>query len=140
MGVWLNASEVELQGASLAGVRSVVVDRSTTRAALEWSDAGAEAVFADSAERRVDVTIVREGEVASGVFTTAPELGAMGALSFVASPNGSDANRVAVQATVVVLDVTHALARAGGARQTIRCVAISDDGSSEPVVESEVGA
>lgn len=140
MGVWLNTSEVVLLGEALAGVRSVVVDRSTTRAAVEWSDAGAEVVFADSAERRVDVTIVREGEVASGAFATAPALGAMGELSFVASPNGSDANRVRVEATVVVLDVTHALVRAGGARQTIKCIAVSDDGASEPVVESEVGA
>ena len=138
MGVWLNPSEVNLLGAALGGVRSVAVDRSTVRAALEWSDAGAEVVFADSAERRVDVTIVREVEVVSGAFATTPALGAMGGLSFVASPNGSDANRVRVEATVVVLDVRHAIVGASGARQTIRCVAVSDDGATQPVTESEV--
>ena len=138
MSLWMHPNEATLAGMALGSVRAVYVDRRTARSALEWSDAGPEVVFADAPEQRVDVTIVREADGAGLGFAPALAPGATGLLSFVASPNGSDANRVRVEANVVVLSVEHALRLERASQQTVRCVAVSADGAQDPVTETEV--
>jgi len=60
--------------------------------------------------------------------------GDLGSLSFERSANASasSAERVTV-AQAVVTGVTHRLERSGEARQTVVFVAVSSDGSSDPV-------
>lgn len=138
--LWIDPEEVSLLGHALEGVEAVAVDRRAARLALEWSDAGPHAVFADAPEQRVDVRVTRRLASSSGAFESALAPGAMGQLSFVAERAGSDASRARVEMTVVVTGVEHALRAGSCARQVISCAAISSDGAADPVsVERGVG-
>jgi hypothetical protein len=68
-----------------------------------------------------------------------PSVGASETLSFVASPNASDALRERVTVgSAVVTGMSHALTRKNGARQTIELVAVSSDGATDPVSREEL--
>jgi hypothetical protein len=130
---WIEPEEVSLLGHALGGVESVEIDRRATRLAMEWSDAGPHAVFADAPEQRVDVRIARRLEGGDGAFEASVTPGAAGELSFAAGVAGSDAGRVRVSASVVVTAVEHGLRAGGCAQQRILCVAVSADGAADPV-------
>lgn len=131
--LWIEPEEVSLLGHALGGVELVGVDRHATRMALEWSDAGPHAVFADAPAQRVEVRVSRRMAGSDGAFETDLAPGAMGELSFTANRAGSDADRVRVSMTVVVSAVEHGLRVGKCGQQTILCVAVSADGASDPV-------
>ena len=99
----------------------------------EWSDSGAQLVFADVPEQRVRIALVQSlTESAIG----SPLPGMSGALRFEAARSASDAGRVSVTAQVVVGEVRHEVTRKGGLRSIVLW-AVSSDGVSDPVsVES----
>lgn len=127
--VILNPTTARLGGMLLEGVTLVVVDRSASREAVEWSDQGPHVVFADMPEQRVTIRVVQD--VPRGGITV-PRPGEAAELSLVTQGEGDDHSRVRVWASVVVLRVTHALKESGLTR-TIEMIAVSGDGASDPV-------
>lgn len=124
---------VTFGGTPLPDVASIAIDRTAAREALEWSDAGPHAVFADIPEQRTTITLVRAPS--RGELT--PLLPAqMEELTFVYSAAGTptDALRRRVTAMCVVRDVRHALDHARGtSRQIITMIAVALSGDSNPV-------
>ncbi|MBX3359693.1 MAG: hypothetical protein KF745_14835 [Phycisphaeraceae bacterium] len=125
----LNPSSVTFAGRTLADTDAVLLDRTATRLAEEWSDSGPYCVLADVPEQRVQIRIVRRilrDDLAP------PIPGEQGALSLVTSPNASDASRRRLAATAVVTAVSHQVS-AKAATQTITLLVLSATGAADPV-------
>jgi hypothetical protein len=130
----LNPSQVRFGAQTWPAVLSVVIDRAAAREIVEWSDAGPHAVFADVPEQRVGVRV--EMELASDGLD-APRPGDQGELTFVTSPTAADGGRRRASIAAVVLAVRHEVSLRRAVR-VIDLVAVSGDGSTDPVVvESE---
>ena len=128
--IWLNPARVVFGGQALSHVESVVVDRVSSKLLLERGDGGPHVVFADVPEQRVTVRVVRRAVEADSVEVSPGELGV---LSFDRSLNASSSVERVTISQAVVTGVTHRLERSGDARQTVEFVAVSSDGSSDPV-------
>jgi hypothetical protein len=126
----LNPKEVEFEGESWADVSAVSVDREAARTVETWSDLGPHLAFADVPERRVVIKVMQELG-SDSLLSVAP--GDAGELSFYASHGSTDAGRKRVEADVVVTKVQHEVSLKRGAVRTVTCVAVSSDGSADPV-------
>ncbi len=126
----LNPARVRFAGAAWEDVTRIAIDREAARPIAEWGDAGPHVVLADVPEQRVRITIERQ-LVRDGM--DGPRPGESGELTFYASPAGSEAGRVRVRATGVVIAVTHELSGRKGAIRTVELLAVSSDGAADPV-------
>ena len=97
--VVLNPQDVAFDGIALRDATRVSVDRTPVGAVEEWGDGGPYAVFADVTRRRVTVRVERAVAETGDV---APEIGALGALSFAGSNNASSSGRVTVSVPLAV--------------------------------------
>ena len=126
----LNPRAVSFAGVAWEDVSAVVIDRSAGRAVREWSDLGPHVVLADVPEQVVTVRVVQQvarDDVGS------PVPGVSGDLVFHTAPAGGDTPRKKVSAQCVVTDVTHELSLKNGAVRTVKLIAVSGDGSADPV-------
>jgi hypothetical protein len=134
--IWLQPRRVTIGGQELSHVGVVTVDRSADRVVVEHSDLGPHVAFADVPEQRVTIvlsrTLVNEG--AAGSLRP----GDSGTLSFRTAPSASDAQVREVTAEVVITAVKHEVSAKKGAMQTLECVAVSSDGTSDPISETVV--
>lgn len=133
----LNPSRASFAGAPWDDVTAVVIDRVAGKTVLEWSDAGPYAVLADVPEQKVTFKVERQ-LLRDGL--DGPRPGDSGELSFYAAPSASEAGRVRVRATCVVLGVTHELLGKRGAVRTVELAAVSSDGAADPVLVSPAEA
>ncbi|MFG0258394.1 MAG: hypothetical protein ACF8GE_10875 [Phycisphaerales bacterium JB043] len=136
--IWLTPSRVTLATTTLSHVESVSIDRFASRFVEEWSDLGPYQVFADVAHERVVCRVVRAITTDDDSRYSAPALGAQVMLAFETAPTASDARRTSVEITLVIRSVEHTPHPTRGIRQTITGVAISSDGATDPIIESEV--
>jgi hypothetical protein len=118
-------------------VTLVAIDRRAQRLALEWSDAGPHAVFADVPEQRVDLRVVMDVE-RDDIGGPAP--GQLGELTLVTSPTASDARRRRLTVSAVVTAVSHEVSLRKGAVRTVELVAVSAGGADDPIAITEAGA
>lgn len=128
--VFLNPDTVTLGALALTNVQFVAVDREARRTALEYTDLGPYAAFADVPEQRITVRIVRR-ITDSEALPIKP--GDRATLSLRAAPNLSAAGVRAMSATVVVSAVEFTLSSRGGATQRISAIAISSTGGADPI-------
>lgn len=134
--IWLDPTVVSFGGVEVDGVESIAVDRRSERLIEERSDNGPHVVFADCAEERVSVRLVRRvGDAGGGGWRP----GDGGLLGFRAGPSAGRATGVRVSVEVVVTAVLSRLDSSRGAMQTVEFVAISVDGDTDPVTEEPVG-
>lgn len=126
----LTPTEVTFAGSTWDRVRSIAIDRRARDAAVEWTDNGPHASFADVPQQRVDIRITRE---ITATELDAPLPGDQATLSFQASTAGTDAGRVRVSASCTVLSVAHDIGASGSARRVIELIAVSSDGRTDPV-------
>jgi len=133
----LNPDRVRFAGVLWDGVTRAAIDRVAVRQVVEWSDAGPHAVLADVPEQRVLITVERQ-LARDGMDWPRP--GEAGELTFYAAPAGSEAGRVRVRATCVVLSVMHELSGRRGAVRRVEMIAISADGAADPVSVTAVEA
>jgi len=130
----LNPPLVRFGSHTWTDVALLAIDRTTTRPAEEWSDAGPHPVFADAPEQRTQIRVVRD-LLRDDLASHKP--GDQAALTFHTSPTTSDAARR--QFTIpaaVITSVTHELATARHARQTITLIALSPDGATDPITSA----
>ncbi len=133
--IWLNPESVSFGSLVLSDVESVTVDRQAVLTAEEFGDSGPFMVFADVPRCRVRVRVVRR-VLEAGLIV--PVLGALGPLVFTPTRNASSANRLTVTLSMaVVTSLTHSVNRSGASRQTVDFVALSSDGSKDPIVQSD---
>ncbi len=129
----LNPRSVVLGSARLGDVVSVAIERRAARLAVEWTDLGPHAAFADVPEQRVDVRIVQEvGEGAPD----GPSPGQSVTLSLVTSPAGGDSARQRLSASGVVTGCRYEVVQTAlgeRTRRTIDVVLVSPDGAADPV-------
>ena len=111
-------------------IAAVTIDRSTTRLALDHGDAGPHPVFADAAEQATRIKVVQE--LASDDLG-APRPGELSTLSLTTSPAAADGPRTRVEAIACVESVTHEVSLRRGTLRTITLVAVSPDGSTDPI-------
>ncbi len=140
--LWLDPEEVTLTTPggviALAGVTAVAVDRRTTRSAIEWSDDGPHVVFADAAEQRTTIRVVRRIDVGETGIASQVAPGLAATLSVRVAPARSDVGGRSVTSEVVVLSAEHDLSAKSGIEQTIVMVAVSSDGGMDPITEVEL--
>lgn len=132
----LNPSSVTLGGVEYRDVESVAFERVAAKEVIEWDEGGAHAVFADVVRQRVEIEIGQRLE--AGVLD-GPRPGEMGLLRVVTGLNAGVQGRRAFTATCVVRSVRVEVSGAGRekARRRLRLVAISADGSTDPVAQTE---
>lgn len=126
----LNPRLVKFGSAVWEGVLAITIDRAAHKQVLEWSDLGPHAVLADVPEERIDLTVVRElvrDDLAG------PRPSEQAELVFYTSPTASDAARKKVSVQAVVVAVTHELSLKKGAVRTIRLIAVSSTGGTDPI-------
>lgn len=129
----LIAPTVVLGTHTLTSVTHLAIDRVARRAAVEWTDMGPHAAFADVPEQRVGVVIVRHVLASE---TTGPRPGDALTLTARAATNNSAAATLTINATLVITAVEHHIAASGRATQTIRATAVSTSGAADPITES----
>ena len=126
----LNPRSVVFAGAVWEDVSAIVIDRAAARVIKEWSDLGPHVVLADVPEQVVTVRVVQQ---VARDDVGAPLPGDSGGLVFHTAPAGGDTPRKKVSAQCVIADVTHELSLKNGAVRTVKLVAVSTDGSADPV-------
>lgn len=126
----LNPRTVTFGSAAWPDIASVVIDRSTPRPAIEWTDEGPHPTFADAPEQRTTIRVTQH--IARDALDT-PRPGESDTLRLHTAPAGADTPRARLEAACVVLDVTHELSLRNGAVRTIRLIAISPDGATDPI-------
>lgn len=129
----LNPRLVTFGSTTFRDVLALSVDREAKRLALEWSDLGPHATFADVPEQAITAKLVQE--ITDG-SPDGPKPGDSATLSFVSSPTGADGARVRWQATAVVTSSTHEIVTSGrtiGARRTVHFVLLSSTGAADPI-------
>ena len=138
--VVLDPERVELGGAALPGVRSIMVGRTPGRLLEEWEDGGPFCVFADVARVRVTEKIVRRVGATELGFAVSP--GEEASLVFRVTGDGTTKQRVTI--VCVCASVTQevargdAVGRAGlGVVQTIELRGVGSDAEVDPVVFSD---
>lgn len=126
----LHPRRVTFGSATWGDVESVAVERSAEKVIAQWSDDGPHVVLADVPEQRVTVKVV---QALQGGTVDAPVPGEQAALAFETSPNSSGASVTTVSMVAVVLGVSYGVTRKAGSSRTIELMAISTDGSADPV-------
>jgi len=133
--LFLNPNCVTLGSLTLTDVAAIAVDRDAKRRTEEGGDTGPHLLFVDVPEQRVWVRITRR-LTRSEPFPLA--LADSVALAFRAATGASAASVRRYTATVVVTDIDHALSASGVATQRITALAVSSDGSADPITETEL--
>lgn len=131
----LHPREVRFLSTLWRSVTSIVIDRAATRVVAEVGDGGPHVVFADCPQQRVTVRVVMD--ITEDTLAS-PALGEQGALSFVTAPTGVNGARSRIALQGVVASVTHELSLRRGAVRTVELVAISSDGSADPVTITDI--
>jgi len=129
--VVLRPSEVKFGSKIWKNIARVSVDRVALSTVDEWDDFGSHLVFVDVARQRVVIRVTQEIE---GDDFDGPALSEFEEFSFVGS-NGTDVGRIRVKADVVVESVLNKVSDFGSSR-VITLVAVSEDGSEDPITVS----
>ncbi len=137
--LFLNPQQVALNDLTLENVEAIAISRKADRLAIDYSDGGAYPVFADVPEQRITLTISRDLLHNDDDIADAAIPGAQFDLTFTTAPNASDANACIYDIPIIITAIEHALARSGRARQTITCLAISEDGETDPITPAPKG-
>jgi hypothetical protein len=127
----LNPASVKFGAAAWYDVTDVSVDRAAARTLVEWTDTGPHAVFADVPEERVTIRVSRR-LLRDTAFALRP--GDAAELVVYTSATAGDAARRRLRASCVVTAVSHDVSTRNGAVQTVTLVAVSSNGSSDPLV------
>ena len=122
--------EVTFGAATWASVTSVAIERRAARSFAEYGADGPHVVLADVPEQRVEVTVVQE-LLADDM--DAPVPGELAELSFETALNSSSSGRKTVSMDAVVLGVKYGVSRKSGSVRTVDLLAVSGDGSADPV-------
>ena len=136
----LNPASVKIAGVEYANVESCVIDRTPHKEVVEWSDNGAFAVFADVPEQKVEIKLTQRLETAAAdQLLDLLRPGQSVAIEILTSLNSSHARRRKLAATCVVRAVRNlvSVGKDPQARRVIELTAISSDGSSDPVGQSD---
>lgn len=129
----LNPSRVELGSATLCGVNSLAVERTTLDPLEQWGSGGPWCRLVDSTRRRVEVIIKQE---ASGPLDPGPALGTQAELRALIS-TGGDRGRRRLRCTCVVIGVTHQQPIGRPAVRTVSLLGVSPGGTTDPVIIEE---
>lgn len=132
----LNPRSVTFAGTVWEDVSAVVIDRAAARAVKEWSDLGPHVVLADVPEQLVTLRVVQR-VARDDVGTPVP--GESGELVLHTAPAGSDTPRRRLTAGCVVTDVSHEVSLKNGAVRTIKLIAVSPDGPTDPITIEDAG-
>jgi hypothetical protein len=136
--IWLRPTSVSLGTTALHSIESISIDRVALGLVEEWSDLGPYQVFADVARERITCRIVRTLSLDDATRFSSPMPGEQHTLSFRIAPSASDAGRTQIDIPIVIRSVEHDPHPTRGTRVAITAIAISSDGATDPVIESEV--
>jgi hypothetical protein len=127
----LRPGEVKFGSDDWDNVARVSVDRLSSQTIDEWDDLGPNLVFVDVVRRRA---VIRVSQEIVGDDLSSPIPGDLGVFSFVGSA-GSDVGERKVEANAVVESVLSKVSDFGSTR-VITLIAVSSDGSVDPITVS----
>jgi len=130
--IFLNPQNITLDGQPLDRVRAITISRRADRLVVEHSDAGPHPTFVDAPEQRTTITLVRDLTTGDPGVNATLNPGRQASLAFTTAPNASDADARSFSATVVITAAEVDLRRDGSATQTLRTLAVSTTGASDP--------
>lgn len=131
----LHPREVSFLNVPWKNVTSIVVDRAATKVVADMGDGGPHVVLVDCPEQRVTIRVTMD--IAEDTLVS-PSLGVQGVLVFATAPTGVNASRFSVSATAVVTAVSHELSLRKGAVRTVELVAVSSNGTADPITIADV--
>jgi len=126
----LKPRRVEFDGETWGNVGSVAISRTAESMVVEWSDSGPHVVLADVPEQRVSVEVVQS---LLGEDMDEPRPGRTGTLSFETGSSSTDASTDTVSMTAVIERVWYEVSVSRGSSRRVRLVAVSSNGSADPV-------
>ncbi len=127
----LNPRRVSFGAGAWGNVSSVSIGRTSNKLLAEWSDEGPHVVLVDTPEQMVTIRVVQE---MLGDDMDTPRPGESGELSFTTGSNSSDAaTREVTVGEAVVRTVGYETSTSRGSRRFIELVAVSEDGTTDPV-------
>ncbi|MFT5424121.1 MAG: hypothetical protein ACI89L_001914 [Phycisphaerales bacterium] len=129
----LKPRQVAFDGDTWGNVSSVAISRTAETMVVEWSDDGPHVVMADVPEQRVSVELVQS---LLGEDMDEPKPGRMGTLSFETGSSSTDATTDTVSMTAVIERVWYEVSVSRGSSRRVRLVAVSSDGTADPVTVS----
>lgn len=131
----LNPELVRFVGAQLTGVTAVAVERSATKLIEDHDEIGPFVTFVDVPQQRTRLKIVQS---LSGGDLPGNLCGDSGLLEVWTSPNASQASRLKLAATAMIIDVRYEIGRKGAvgpaAVRIITFSVIASTGKIEPLV------
>ena len=130
----LRPDEVQFGADVWERVARVTIDRLSMGTVDQWDELGSHLVFVDVSKQRAVVRISQEIE---GDELDGPTLGEKNLLSFYTS-NGTDVDRQRVHCYAVVESVMNKVSDYGSTR-VITLIAVSSDGSIDPVTVGVAG-
>lgn len=130
----LNPSSVKFGAMPWENVGSIAVNRAAAEKLVEWTAGGPHVAFADVPRQRVEIA-VKHGLTRGDM--DGPRPGERATLVWYTAPGASDAGRRKASADCVVLDVTHEIALGRIAMRSVTLLALSSDGSTDPIVLSD---
>ena len=131
--LWIDPDNVTLGALPLPGVSAITVDRRAERAAVEWSDFGPHAVFADVPEQRTTIRLTRTMRPGD---TIAPRPGDLATLRFRAAPSLAASGAVSIFTDAVVLSFSHAADTERRITQAIDVLGLASDGARDRISDT----
>lgn len=126
----LNPRKVMFGSTEWGNVASVAISRWSAHTLVEWSDSGAHATLVDVPEQRVQVEVIQE---LLGEDMDTPKPGEEEELVFTTSPTSTSDPEREITITAVVESVRYEVSLRRGSYRRVALVAVSSDGSADPV-------
>jgi hypothetical protein len=126
----LTPTSVTFATKPISDVARIAIDRRAAKLAIEWSDLGRYATFADVPEQEVRVRIE---QTPTPTDLAQPKPGDLGQLIFTAAANQGGVQRTRITLTAVVTSIKHDLDQSGPGKRTLELIAISSSGTTDPV-------
>jgi hypothetical protein len=133
MALWIHPNQVTFAGQTLRPVLSVRLERKAATLLDERGGGEHHLTFVDACGERLEIVV----ELEPGAWPDGPALGAEGELSFEASLGAADGRRVRVQAAAVLIAANDIANAKTGQRRVLRFLAVSHDGTNDPVTVEE---
>jgi hypothetical protein len=133
--IWMNPRNVSLAGQPLPRVVSIAASRRAEGVVAEYGQAGPFVQFVDVPRQRVSLTIERIITEDEPMDLRPADLGT---LAFESARSLSEGEGRRVSCIVVLAAVEHTLSTKRGMVQTIEAIAISSNGSADPITETRL--
>jgi len=131
--IWMNPRNVSFAGQPLRQVESIIANRRAEGVVAEYGQGGPFVQFVDVPQQRVTLMIERIVTQDEPMDLRPSQ---QGTLVFESAPSLSEGSGRRVSCTAVLIGVEHALNTKRGMVQKIEAIAVSSNGSTDPLADT----